>query len=184
MKTRILTLLAIAACAATVQAGKITEYLYTHPTTPVSAAVSSIDPPPGAVVIDTSTGTHYRKISAVGSNATYAIVQPDYLIATAVAAAGSTVADAGVLGAGTYVQVSSDGATKGVKLPTGITGQIKWVINTTATACELYAATGGTVNGLSANASVVLPASKGVICICTAADTWVVFDLTAKATAS
>lgn len=105
-------------------------------------------------------------------------------IATPVAAAGSTVSDAGQLGSANVVVVSSDGATKGVKMQTGVAGDVVWVINSSATACELYAATGGTVNGLSANASIVLPASKGVICICTAADTWTVYDLTAKATAS
>jgi hypothetical protein len=105
-------------------------------------------------------------------------------IATPVAAAGSTVSDAGQLGSANVVVVSSDGATKGVKLQTGVAGDVIWVINSSSTACELYAASGGTVNGLSADASIVLPASKGVICIYTAADTWTVYDLTAKATAS
>lgn len=108
----------------------------------------------------------------------------DNITAGVVAAAGSTVADAGQLAASAVVLISSDGATKGVKLPTGVAGMVIDVINTTSTACELYAASGGTVNGLSADASVVLPASKGVRCFCTAADTWTAFDLPAKATAS
>lgn len=108
----------------------------------------------------------------------------DRITVTAVAAAGSTVADAGQLAATRVVRISSDGATKGVKLPTGAAGMIIDVINTSATAAELYAATGGTVNGLAANASVVVPASKGLRCYCTAADTWTAFDLTALATAS
>lgn len=106
------------------------------------------------------------------------------LIAAAVAAAGTTVADAAQLGNAFITHVSSDGAAKGVKLPAGVAGMAMIVINTTATASELYAATGGTVNGLAADASVVLPASKGLLCVCTAANTWTVFDLTAKATAS
>lgn len=103
---------------------------------------------------------------------------------TAVAAAGTTVADAGQLPNTSVAHITSDGATKGVKLPTGVQGMRIEVINNSATACELYAATGGTINGAAANASMVIPASKGVICFCTAADTWVAFDMTAKATAS
>lgn len=104
--------------------------------------------------------------------------------ATPVAAAGSTVADAGQLTGTLITNITSDGATKGVKLPTGVAGMMQIVINGSATACELYAASGGTVNGLSADASIVVPASKGVLCLCNAADTWVVYDLPAKATAS
>jgi hypothetical protein len=108
----------------------------------------------------------------------------DNITATPVAAAGSTVADAGQLAASAVVLITSDGATKGVKLPTGVAGMVIDVINGSATACELYAASGGTVNGLSADASVVVPASKGLRCFCTAADTWIAYDLPAKATAS
>lgn len=100
------------------------------------------------------------------------------------AAAGSTVSDAAQLAASNIVLISSGGATAGVKLQTGVAGDMVFVINTSATAAELYAASGGTVNGLSADASVVVPASKGVLCFCTAADTWTVFDMTALAAAS
>lgn len=106
------------------------------------------------------------------------------VVTTAVAAAGSTVADAGQLAAANIVHVSSDGATKGVKLATGVMGDEITIVNDSATACELYAASGGTINGLSADASVVIPASKGIWAQCTAADTWIAFDLAAKATAS
>jgi hypothetical protein len=102
----------------------------------------------------------------------------------AVAAAGSTVADAGQLPRGNVCHISSDGAAKGVKLPTGVAGDCMWVINDSATAAELYAASGGTVNGLSADASIVVPASKGVLCFCTAADTWIAYDMNALASAS
>lgn len=103
---------------------------------------------------------------------------------TPVAAAGSTVADAGQLASTMVNHITSDGATKGVKFPTGAQNHLMIVINNSATACELYAASGGTVNGLSADASVVIPASKGVLAFATAADTWIVFDLPAKASAS
>lgn len=103
---------------------------------------------------------------------------------TPVAAAGSTVADAAQLPLTNIAHITSDGAAKGVKLQTGVKNDVVWVINDSSTAAELYAASGGTVNGLSADASVVIPASKGVWCQCTAADTWIVFDLPALATAS
>jgi predicted RecA/RadA family phage recombinase len=106
------------------------------------------------------------------------------VVTTAVAAAGATVADAGQLARANIVHVSSDGATKGVKLATGVMGDEITIINDSGTACELYAASGGTINGLVADASVVIPASKGVWCQCTAADTWIAFDLPAKASAS
>ena len=105
-------------------------------------------------------------------------------ITTPVAAAGTTVADAGQLGAGNIVHITSDGATKGVKAPTTVLGDFQYVINDSATACEFYAASGGTVNGLSADASVVIPASKGIFWQATGADTLIAFDLPAKATAS
>lgn len=124
-------------------------------------------------------------ISALtGAETRTVIMGVDNITATPVAAAGSTVADAGQLAASAVVLISSDGATKGVKLPTGVAGMVIDVINTSSTAAELYAAAGGTVNGGSADASVVVPASKGVRCFCTAADTWLAFDMTAAASAS
>jgi len=101
-----------------------------------------------------------------------------------VAAAGTTVADAAALPATTLAHITSDGAGKGVKFAAVTAATFKIVINNSATAAELYANDGGTVNGLSADASVVIPASKGVLAVSTGADTWIVFDLPAKATAS
>jgi len=101
--------------------------------------------------------------------------------ATPVAAAGTDLATAAALSASDVVAVSSDGATKGVKLLTGVAGQVKRIINTTTTACRLFPASGGTLNGLSADVAVVLPASKVVEAVCTALDTWTVVDLTKSA---
>lgn len=95
---------------------------------------------------------------------------------TPVAAAGSAYTDATAVGAQDIITISSDSAAKGVKLLTGVAGQRKVLINTTATACKLYPATGGTLSGLSANANVTIAASHIVVCICTAADTWYVED--------
>lgn len=104
---------------------------------------------------------------------------------TPVAAAGSTVADAAAL-ANTYItHITSDSAAKGVKMPAvTAAGVVRIVVNNSSTAAELYAEATGTVNGLSADASVVIPASKGLLLISTAAKTWIAFDLTALATAS
>jgi len=103
---------------------------------------------------------------------------------TPVAAAGSTVADAAALNSTMINHITSDSAAKGVKLPTTAQGHCGWVINNSSTAAEFYAASGGTVNGLSADASVVIPASKGLFWFATAANTVIAFDLPAKATAS
>lgn len=123
----------------------------------------------------TSTGTN-----TLGGNTLFK------LIATPVAATGAAggVAGAAALGAGNFLTVSSDGATKGVKLLTGAAGDVKWVINTSSTACNLFAASGGTINGGSADAGCAIPASKGVLCICTATNAWSVYDFTAKAGAA
>lgn len=108
------------------------------------------------------------------------------VIATPVAATGAAggVAGAAALGSANIVTISSDGATKGVKLLTGVAGDVIQVINTSATAANLFAASGGTINGGSADVGCAIPASKGVIAICTAADTWSVFDMTAHAGAA
>ncbi len=123
----------------------------------------------------TSTGTN-----TLGGNTIFK------LIATPVAAAGAGggVAGAAALGAGNFLTVSSDGATKGVKLLTGAAGDVKWILNTSGTACNLFAASGGTINGGAGDAGCTIPASKGVLAVCTAADTWTVFDLTAHAGAA
>ena len=112
-----------------------------------------------------------------GSWATYASVT-----ATPTVAAGSTNADAEPLAATNTTFITCDSTAKGVKLPNGAAGDIMSVINNSATAAKLYPATGGTLNGLSANAAVVIPASKGVTCFCSATDTWTVLDMTARAT--
>src|SRR6185437_3675919 len=61
-------------------------------------------------------------------------------IATPVAAAGAGggVSGAAALGSGNTLLVSSDGATKGVKFLTTTIGALKFIINTSATACNLF----------------------------------------------
>ena len=94
-------------------------------------------------------------------------------------------ADAAALADTLITHITSDGAAKGVKLPAVTTsGVIRIVVNNSSTAAELYAESTGTVNGAAADASMVIPASKGVLCISTAAKTWIAFDLPALAGAS
>jgi hypothetical protein len=124
-----------------------------------------------------STGTFK---TSTGANTLGGVTIKGATVATPVAAAGSTTTDAAALVAKDIQTVSSDSAAKGVKLPTGVTGYDFLVINTSATNCKIYPATGGTINGGSADASVTLLASKGVRAVCTAADTWTLFDTPAK----
>jgi hypothetical protein len=111
-----------------------------------------------------------------GTYTTYASVT-----ATPVSATGSIAGDAAALAATNTTFITSDSAAKGVKLPTGAAGDIMEVINNSTTAAKLYPATGGFLNGQAVDAAVVIPASKGVRCFCTAADTWTVFEMAAKA---
>jgi hypothetical protein len=104
---------------------------------------------------------------------------------TPVAAAGSSISDAAALADTMITHITSDGSAKGVKLPAvTAAGVIRIVVNNSSTAAEIYAESTGTINGASADASMVIPASKGVLCISTAAKTWIAFDLPALATAS
>lgn len=102
---------------------------------------------------------------------------------TAVAAAGTNVGTATALGSADMTKVSSDGSGKGWILPTGVVGAAKIVINTTSTAGILYPATGGTINGLSANAGIVIGASKTTFLECTLADTWWASEMATNAAA-
>ncbi len=108
------------------------------------------------------------------------------VIAAPVAAtgAGGGVAGAAALGSANVVAVSSDGATKGVKFIAGVAGDIIYVLKTSSTACNLFAASGGTINGAGTDVGCAIPASKGVVGFCTATNTWTVFDMPAHAGAA
>ncbi len=152
----------------------------------------------GLAVVVTSSGTDENlTINALGAGtltlngtATGKVILGALLnwktIATPVAAtgAGGGVAGAAALGAGNQVYVSSDGATKGVKFTTSAAGDFKIIINTSSTALNLFAASGGTINGGSPDVGCAIPASKGVMAFSSAANTWIVFDLTAHAGAA
>lgn len=103
---------------------------------------------------------------------------------TAATGAGGGVSGAAELPVQNVNLVSSDGATKGVKLAMENAGEYCQIINTSSTACNLFAKSGGTINGGSADAGCTIPASKGVLCYCVAANTWKVFDMAAAASAA
>lgn len=111
-----------------------------------------------------------------GVQATYASVT-----ATPTAATGATATDAAALASTNTTFITSDSTLKGVKLPTGNAGDIMDVINTTAVSAKLYPATGGSMNNQSPNLGVVIPASRGVRCFCSATNTWTVFEMYSKA---
>jgi len=129
----------------------------------------------GSVANDFSASTGTYKTST-GLN-TVGGKQALKVIATPVAAAATPSA----LGSANIVTISSDTASKGTKLLTGVAGDVIYVLNTSSTAAALYPATGGTINGGAANAQYAVPASKGSLAICTAADTWSLYDLTSLA---
>jgi hypothetical protein len=92
-----------------------------------------------------------------------------------VAAAGTTVADATALSATAQIHrvTGADGAV-GVKFATSTAGQFEIILNATSGVLKIYAASGGTVNGGSANAAFsALTGIKPILCYSTAADTWI-----------
>jgi len=121
---------------------------------------------------------------ALTANGTFAAKMAKKVIATPVAAAGSSASDAAALGSANILTISSDSAAKGVKLVAGVAGDVVDIINTSSTAAILYPATGGTINGLSANAGVLVPASKGTRAICVSTNTWKTYDMAAASTAA
>lgn len=111
-----------------------------------------------------------------GSWATYASVN-----ATPTAATGSTHSDAAPLSTTNTTFITCDSVLKGVKLPSGSAGDIMDVINNSVTTAKLYPSSGGSLNNQAPNAGVVIPASRGVRCFCSATDTWTVFEMYSKA---
>lgn len=95
-----------------------------------------------------------------------------------VAAAGSAQGDAGALsGTKFYHQVTGADGTKGVILAAAAAadvGEVHTILNTTAGVLKVYPATGGTINGASANAAFsALTGIKPIVCYTTAASTWI-----------
>lgn len=92
-----------------------------------------------------------------------------------VAGAGTTVADAGALAATKHIhQLTGANGTVGWAFAASTAGQFEFLLNTTAGVPKIYANTGGTCNGGSANAACTLVTGiVGHLCYSTAVDTWV-----------
>lgn len=91
-----------------------------------------------------------------------------------IAAAGNSQATGTAVTSGVQIVTGAD-ATKGVVLPATSAvdiGSVVFVVNNVAAILKVYPATGGTINGASANAALSVNASSLGIFICTAADTW------------
>lgn len=86
-------------------------------------------------------------------------------IATSVAAAGSTVSDAGALSSGYkhYPTSAADG-TKGVKIHASdmVVGNIFTVGNSAAAVLKIYPPTGCAINALSADAAISTTSGRGL----------------------
>jgi hypothetical protein len=97
--------------------------------------------------------------------------------ALTVSAAGtSSQANSTAIAAGTeLVKVTTAAANSGVRLavPGGVNDMVV-VINAGANACLLFPATGGTINGLAANASISIAVGKVAFCMAINATDWVV----------
>lgn len=87
---------------------------------------------------------------------------PAIVSVAALASAGSTQADAAALSAtAPFTNVSGGDGTKGVVLPVLPAGSMLHIYNAGAGALKIYPASGGAINGGSANAALSL-AAKGV----------------------
>jgi hypothetical protein len=95
-----------------------------------------------------------------------------------VAGAGTTAANAAALSATKYVhRITGANGTVGWRLPTVTAAnlnQVHFLLNTTAGVANVYAQVGGTVNGGAVDAAfVALTGIKPIMCVATAAATWV-----------
>jgi hypothetical protein len=98
---------------------------------------------------------------------------------TAVAAAGSTQANAAALAEGLNVVSAADG-TKGVRLPTAVAGATVIVKNTTAGALLIYPATGAAINAISANGSYSITNLTSTMLVASSATQWYSVPLVAS----
>ena len=98
-----------------------------------------------------------------------------------VAAAGTTVADAGAVtsSSGAFILGTGGNGTKGIVLPTGAAGDVFFIKNDDAAngILKVYAASGGKINGGSANAALSFAAKTAAVLFCIAADSWVSLPL-------
>jgi uncharacterized membrane protein len=97
----------------------------------------------------------------------------------AVAAAGSTQANAAALAEGLNVVSAADG-TKGVRLPTAVAGAVVIVKNTAAGALLIYPATGGAINAVAANGSYSITNLTSTMLVASSTTQWYSVPLVAS----
>lgn len=90
---------------------------------------------------------------------------------TAVAAAGSTAADAAALAEGFNLVSAADG-TKGVILPTAVPGMRVEVKGSANAVLKVWPASGATINALSADAAISLAARAPAVFVATSSLQW------------
>lgn len=92
-----------------------------------------------------------------------------------VAGAGTTVADAAALSATKHThQITGADGVKGWKFASATIGQVEILLNTTAGVAKVYAVSGGTCNGGSADTACTLVTGIAPhICYATAANAWI-----------
>lgn len=148
--------------------------------------------PDGLLKYDRSTKKFYERQSGVwvavqitgltGENIAFdAGKGPDILSAT-FGAAGSNQSGATAL---TYLIAYVTSGTGGVKLVAGATGEVRTVVNLTASFIKVYPESGATINSLAANTPVNIGPGQFLTFHCRAAATWNTpknswFDITAS----
>lgn len=131
-------------------------------------------------------GVHLTKEGVVltgGSGKSSGIEGPFRLhVSGIIAAAGSSISDAGQLGTGVNFVTGADG-TKGVKFTAPvIIGETVLVVNMAASAAlELYPASGDTINGESAGTPFTIAAKGLVLAVADTLDSWRIAELAVAA---
>jgi uncharacterized membrane protein len=97
----------------------------------------------------------------------------------AVAADGSTQANAAALAEGLNV-VSAANGTKGVRLPTAVAGMVVIIKNTAAGALKIYPATGGAINAIVADDPYSITNLTSTLLVASSATQWYSVPLVAS----
>jgi hypothetical protein len=97
----------------------------------------------------------------------------------AVAAVGSTQANAAALSEGLNVVSAADG-TKGVRLPTAVAGTVVIVKSTAAAALKIYPATGAAINAVTANDAYSIASLTSTMLVASSTTQWYSVPLVAS----
>lgn len=158
MKTPFLAALLTLTLAASALAGQIGPYAWTYNGTPVAAPVTAINPPPGATVIDTTTGVKYRKVSAIGDNSSYAVDMGDLVTAASPVTTNTLTASPSRNNEFIYITPAGTIAALTVTFPSDANSAIgqKFTIVSTQTVTALTVSSSGlTLKGTAITAMVI-----------------------------